>query len=42
MKRPLLLMLAVLAFANAAHAADKVLTIGAAIFPDNLRAGNLT
>jgi peptide/nickel transport system substrate-binding protein len=47
MKRPFLLALAALVFANVAftntaHAADKVLTVGAAIFPDNLRAGNLT
>ncbi len=43
MKRPLLFfVLAALAFTSAAHAADKVLTVGAAIFPDNLRAGNLT
>ena len=42
MKRPLLLILAALAFSTPSHAADKVLTVGAAVFPDNLRAGNLT
>ena len=42
MKRPLLLILAALAFSTPSHAADKVLTDGAAVFPDNLRAGNLT
>jgi peptide/nickel transport system substrate-binding protein len=41
-RRHFLALAATPAFASSAHAAGKTLTIGAAIFPDNLRAGNLT
>ncbi|MEI6203444.1 MAG: ABC transporter substrate-binding protein, partial [Enhydrobacter sp.] len=41
-RRHFLALAAAPALARPAHAAGKTLTIGAAIFPDNLRAGNLT
>ncbi|WP_158746601.1 ABC transporter substrate-binding protein [Acidisphaera sp. L21] len=39
-RRPLLTLAALLAFGSPAFAADKTLTIGAAVFPDSLRSGN--
>src|ERR1700730_478272 len=39
---PAVLLAALLVLDSPVLAADKVLTVGAAIFPDNLRAGNLT
>ena len=41
-RRHFLALAATPAFARSAQAAGKTLTVGAAIFPDNLRAGNLT
>ena len=45
-RRPFLaaavLVSSLLASGDLAFAAEKTLTVGAAIFPDNLRAGNLT
>src|SRR5476651_392985 len=41
-RRHFLALTAAPALARPAYAAGKTLTIGAAIFPDNLRAGNLT